>query len=340
MLGHLHPRHEAQRGRPGPDQRALGAAARMARPAARLAPAEPAPSHPVIDGQPAPDPNEECLPLPDPPRRLADRAACPTRSTRRSSSASQQHMLKAVREAKVHASWIASQPRLRRRRSPASSRRSSIGRSRPARAAGALRRLIGAIVTDAASNAFLADFRPFQQRIAVAGIYNSLAQTLLKLVAPGVPDIYQGTEEWELSLVDPDNRRPRGLRAAPGRTSARSATRSRPGRRPRRARPLAPRDEGGRADQALRDPPGARVPAAARRALRGGRLRAARTPAGSRRDTWWRSGARSDDEAAIAAVPRFLARLHLVGPAGRSRRGPGRGSSCPRSGPRRRTSTC
>ncbi len=39
-------------------------------------------------------------------------------------------------------------------------------------------------------------------------MYNSLAQTLLKLVAPGVPDTYQGTEEWDLSLVDPDNRRP------------------------------------------------------------------------------------------------------------------------------------
>jgi (1->4)-alpha-D-glucan 1-alpha-D-glucosylmutase len=39
-------------------------------------------------------------------------------------------------------------------------------------------------------------------------MYNSLAQTLLKLVAPGVPDVYQGTEEWNLSLVDPDNRRP------------------------------------------------------------------------------------------------------------------------------------
>ena len=39
-------------------------------------------------------------------------------------------------------------------------------------------------------------------------MYNSLAQTLLKLVAPGVPDTYQGTETWNLSLVDPDNRRP------------------------------------------------------------------------------------------------------------------------------------
>jgi (1->4)-alpha-D-glucan 1-alpha-D-glucosylmutase len=48
----------------------------------------------------------------------------------------------------------------------------------------------------------------FARRIAPAGAANSLAQTLLKLTAPGVPDIYQGTEYWDLSLVDPDNRRP------------------------------------------------------------------------------------------------------------------------------------
>jgi (1->4)-alpha-D-glucan 1-alpha-D-glucosylmutase len=55
---------------------------------------------------------------------------------------------------------------------------------------------------------FLAAFRPFQQRVAAHGAVNSLAQTLLKVVVPGVPDFYQGTELWDLSLVDPDNRRP------------------------------------------------------------------------------------------------------------------------------------
>ena len=49
---------------------------------------------------------------------------------------------------------------------------------------------------------------PFAQRIAFAGCVNSLAQTTIKLDAPGVPDTYQGTELWDLSLVDPDNRRP------------------------------------------------------------------------------------------------------------------------------------
>ncbi|MFC7692629.1 hypothetical protein ACFQY5_26675 [Paeniroseomonas aquatica] len=48
----------------------------------------------------------------------------------------------------------------------------------------------------------------FAGRIAVAGAVNGLAQTLLRCAAPGVPDLYQGTEFWDLSLVDPDNRRP------------------------------------------------------------------------------------------------------------------------------------
>jgi (1->4)-alpha-D-glucan 1-alpha-D-glucosylmutase len=49
---------------------------------------------------------------------------------------------------------------------------------------------------------------PFQRRIAYFGLLNSLSQTLLKLTSPGVPDIYQGNEIWDFSLVDPDNRRP------------------------------------------------------------------------------------------------------------------------------------
>jgi (1->4)-alpha-D-glucan 1-alpha-D-glucosylmutase len=55
---------------------------------------------------------------------------------------------------------------------------------------------------------FLDVFRPFQQRVAAVGMWNSLAQVLIKCTAPGVPDFYQGTELWDLSLVDPDNRRP------------------------------------------------------------------------------------------------------------------------------------
>lgn len=55
---------------------------------------------------------------------------------------------------------------------------------------------------------FLGAFLPFQQRIARLGVHNSLVQTALKLTVPGVPDLYQGTELWDFSLVDPDNRRP------------------------------------------------------------------------------------------------------------------------------------
>jgi (1->4)-alpha-D-glucan 1-alpha-D-glucosylmutase len=58
------------------------------------------------------------------------------------------------------------------------------------------------------SDGFLSSFLPFVQRVARLGVQNSLAQTAAKLTAPGVPDIYQGCELWDLSLVDPDNRRP------------------------------------------------------------------------------------------------------------------------------------
>ena len=55
---------------------------------------------------------------------------------------------------------------------------------------------------------FLASFLPFAQRVARLGVQNSLIQAVLKLTVPGMPDIYQGCEMWDLSLVDPDNRRP------------------------------------------------------------------------------------------------------------------------------------
>jgi maltooligosyltrehalose synthase len=72
----------------------------------------------------------------------------------------------------------------------------------------AARRLVMSLVADNAIPRLLSDIVAFVQRIAPAGAVNGLAQTLLKLTVPGVPDIYQGTELWDLSLVDPDNRRP------------------------------------------------------------------------------------------------------------------------------------
>ena len=58
------------------------------------------------------------------------------------------------------------------------------------------------------SQPFLDDLRPFVRRVTHFGLLNSLSQTLVKVAAPGVPDLYQGCELWDFSLVDPDNRRP------------------------------------------------------------------------------------------------------------------------------------
>jgi (1->4)-alpha-D-glucan 1-alpha-D-glucosylmutase len=55
---------------------------------------------------------------------------------------------------------------------------------------------------------FLRSLAEFVEPLVLPGRINSLAQTLIKLVAPGMPDFYQGSELWDLSLVDPDNRRP------------------------------------------------------------------------------------------------------------------------------------
>ena len=58
------------------------------------------------------------------------------------------------------------------------------------------------------NEAFRSDFLTLERRVAQCGIYNSLSQLAVKIGAPGVPDFYQGTEVWDFSLVDPDNRRP------------------------------------------------------------------------------------------------------------------------------------
>lgn len=96
------------------------------------------------------------------------------------------YAIKALREAKLHTAWI-----------------------RPDEAyEGAYLDFIDAILTPSPDNRFLSEFMPFQQRIAFYGALNSLSQTLLKIACPGVPDFYQGAELWDLTLVDPDNRRP------------------------------------------------------------------------------------------------------------------------------------
>jgi (1->4)-alpha-D-glucan 1-alpha-D-glucosylmutase len=96
----------------------------------------------------------------------------------------QSYMEKALKEAKIHTSWMNVNEEHDR----------------------ALSEFLAAILTEGTE--FVADFANFQARIARAGMLNSLSQSILKIAAPGVPDFYQGTELWTLNLVDPDNRRP------------------------------------------------------------------------------------------------------------------------------------
>jgi (1->4)-alpha-D-glucan 1-alpha-D-glucosylmutase len=64
------------------------------------------------------------------------------------------------------------------------------------------------ILDDTKPSPFLEDFRGFVAQLAPLGMMNGLSQTVLKMTAPGIPDLYQGAELWDFSLVDPDNRRP------------------------------------------------------------------------------------------------------------------------------------
>ena len=93
---------------------------------------------------------------------------------------------KAVREAKTHSSWLHPDEPYEN----------------------ACLAFVDAILDPADDNLFRKDFVTFQKRVASSGAVNSLAQVLLKIASPGLPDFYQGTELWDFSLVDPDNRRP------------------------------------------------------------------------------------------------------------------------------------
>lgn len=93
------------------------------------------------------------------------------------------YLTKAAREAKQHTSWTDPDPTYD----------------------SALTDFVGAVYADAD---LLADIAAFAERLTPFGWSNSLAQKLIQLTMPGVPDVYQGSELWELSLVDPDNRRP------------------------------------------------------------------------------------------------------------------------------------
>lgn len=94
-----------------------------------------------------------------------------------------EYMRKATREAKTHTNWA----------NPNEAYEKA---------------LIDFVESVLASKEFCDSFVPFQSDLAYFGMLNSLSQTVITLTAPGVPDIYQGTELWDFSLVDPDNRRP------------------------------------------------------------------------------------------------------------------------------------
>jgi (1->4)-alpha-D-glucan 1-alpha-D-glucosylmutase len=97
-----------------------------------------------------------------------------------------EYTLKALKEAKIHTSWIDPDPTYEE----------------------AATIFIDTILSRRPDNEFLQDFVPFQKMVSDYGLYNSLSQTLVKITSPGVPDFYQGTETWQFALVDPDNRRP------------------------------------------------------------------------------------------------------------------------------------
>jgi (1->4)-alpha-D-glucan 1-alpha-D-glucosylmutase len=73
---------------------------------------------------------------------------------------------------------------------------------------GALLRFVDGLFAPSQSARFMESFQQLQRTVAFYGAVNSLSQVLLKAASPGVPDFYQGSELWDFSLVDPDNRRP------------------------------------------------------------------------------------------------------------------------------------
>jgi (1->4)-alpha-D-glucan 1-alpha-D-glucosylmutase len=97
-----------------------------------------------------------------------------------------EYMLKAVREAKIHTAWIEYDKEYEQ----------------------GILSFVDSVTDKVVSNEFYETFIPFVKIVAKYGMYYSLSQCLLKMTTPGIPDFYQGTELWDLSMVDPDNRQP------------------------------------------------------------------------------------------------------------------------------------
>jgi (1->4)-alpha-D-glucan 1-alpha-D-glucosylmutase len=138
----------------------------------------------IVAGKPAPEPNDEYLfyqTLVGAWPSDADTVDGLNAFRERVSA----YMLKAAREAKARTSWT-----------------NPNGAYEEATSA-----FVERLLDSSSDNAFITAFRPFQRKVDFFGRFNSLSQELLKLTSPGVPDFYQGTELWDFSLVDPDNRR-------------------------------------------------------------------------------------------------------------------------------------
>ncbi len=143
----------------------------------------------LIDGGHAPDRNDEYLYYQTLvgawPAEAAD-APIPAAAPPDVVDRVRAYMLKAVKEAKLHSSWV--------------------NENLPYEQA--LTHFVEQTLGGPVARSFLSVFVPFQRRVARLGAFTSLAQLAVKMTSPGVIDLYQGSELWDLSLVDPDNRRP------------------------------------------------------------------------------------------------------------------------------------
>ena len=142
-----------------------------------------------VDGQPAPSLNDESLLYQTllgtwPLEELDPAGSAPGNAAFRERI--EAYMVKAAREAKLRTSWANANTEYE----------------------DALTQFVRATLEAREGNLFLSDLIAVQKRLTRFGLYNGLSQVLCKLAAPGVPDIYQGNEIWDFSLVDPDNRRP------------------------------------------------------------------------------------------------------------------------------------
>ena len=140
----------------------------------------------LVNGRPAPSPNDEYLLYQTLVGAWPSDSPSDTEAWENFCERIENYMLKAIREAKQNTSWI----------------------NRNVQYETAVSSFVEKLLKPGPQNKFLNDFIPLQRRLGRIGLWNGLAQTLLKLTSPGVPDIYQGNELWDLSLVDPDNRRP------------------------------------------------------------------------------------------------------------------------------------